>query len=298
MGEIPRPAGDPGDPDVLGTLLGKAIFEQDAESRHAFFQLLGSEYYGELFRSLYGHLGAHTETSQDVLHDTFVRLMESVESGKLRDVPADVLDYVTNMAQSSLHDRYRQRKNPLLSRYKARVTEIKEFVSDRRSVGPVTEVHARDEHQLLDEAIARLSAEERKIIQLRRKDLMFGEIGREIGKEEDATKKIFHRSQEKLIHDLARKTNTTIAARLAKSWKRDKDGAGLPALNEIRDFAEGLPEEFREVLIPVHFEGKAFDEIAGDLGVETASARLEGAYQILTRHFGVNFPEAFEVQGS
>src|SRR5213078_4412583 len=115
VSESPEPIAPSG---VIQTLAEKAILERDDDALRALVALLGTDHYGKIENYLLPIAGAHTSTRQDAVQDTFVRFMDLVRSGELREVPVDIVQYIKTQAAYGLRDRLKPRKG-VAQRHKA-----------------------------------------------------------------------------------------------------------------------------------------------------------------------------------
>ena len=288
VSEIVRP-----DEDVFATLLGKAIAEKDDQALIALVSLLGTPRY---FRRIKGYLssipGARTETREDVIQETFIRFMDRVRSGQLAEVPTDVVRYVAVLASYNLRDRLRTKQaHPELPDFQGFTTEIQN-VADLKLRGPLTELDLRDHRKGLDEALSELPIEDREILLLSHEDRTYREIAEQVGKSEEAVRKVAKRSEARVLEKLIRKSPA-----LATKYREESGGQAcpLPSADELRKAVGTLPSELRTVLAALHFEKKSFDELAGALGREKAEARRDAGYEMLSMQFsGLPFPQTLD----
>lgn len=282
-----------GDGGVLHELLSKAIFEGDDPALGAVVSLLGSRHYYELFGYLTAIPGAHTQTREDVLQDTLLEFMEAVRAGKLADVPDDILGYVKLHAASRLRHRVRAHKSPVLAREKPSLTEVGKVVPDPNVRDPISEIHSREHRRMLEGAISNLGPTERRVLEMRRVNLPYAEIAESLGKDEDAVRKMFKRSEDKILRQLALESPTAASRLRKKSMSSAAPPRPVPTKESVRQAIETFPPEVREVLVLLHRDGKSMDEVVASLGHERALARRNRGYQLLRAKFGVSFPEAF-----
>jgi RNA polymerase sigma factor (sigma-70 family) len=226
--------------------------------------------------------------------------MKAVKEGRLAEVPQDVIAYVVDNARWFVRHRFRDEKKLAKDGVRRYAADFKEILPDRRLKGPVTRMHREREAALLEKAIQSLSPREKRIIELRRGDASYDEIARELGIGEASARQMQWRIREKILRELAA-TSPTVERRLREKGAARAAGKPppTPKPEEIRRFCEAnLPPEMRDAVLPLHYGGKGFPELARELGEEVAQARLDGAYQILSRRFGTDFPDAFDNTGA
>jgi RNA polymerase sigma factor (sigma-70 family) len=240
---------------------------------------------------------AHTATREDALQDTFVRFIEAIRGGKLKDAPTDVLGYIRRLARYKLFDRIKTRPVGLRPSDEARITDIQEDVRSRGILGPVTEIRSRENEASLKAALNKLTPHEKGILELRFKGLSYPEIAAEVGKDAATVRKVFDNGHRKFMRHLAVES-PTLAGNLQDKSRGAEGIRPEPTRENIRSAVEVLPPEVREVIALLHLEGKPMDEVIGKVGYEKMVARRDRGYQLLRAKFGVPFPEAFGEKGA
>jgi RNA polymerase sigma factor (sigma-70 family) len=293
---MPEPVRTDDDRDVLATLLAAAIKEKDDQALAALVSLLGApRYFGRIKAYLEGIPGAHTATREDVIQETFLRFMERVRSGRIAEVPPDVLKYVQVLATYGLRDRVRTNAEAKVQPGNSFTDEIRN-TPDRKLAGPVTEVDLRDHRKLLDEALDELPPGDREVLLLSHENRTYREIAERVGKSVEAVRKVAKRSEARVLEKLIRKSPSLAA------FYREKIAAPerpAPTLEELRKAVDTLPPELRSVLVALHVENVSFDDLVRTLGREKAEARRDAGYEMLSLQFGgLPFPETLNAAGA
>src|SRR5262245_27865025 len=283
------------DAEILPTLLGKAIKEKDDQALVALISLLGTPQYR---RRILGYLrpirGVHTSTREDVVQDTFIRFMERVRSGRVTEVPPDVVQYVARLATYGLRARLRAKLIHSGRECQSFTTEIQN-VTDTRLRGPVTQLDMRDHRKVLDEALSELPADDREILLLCHEDLTYRQVGDRVGKSEEAVRKVAKRAEAKVLEKLIQKGPT-----FAATYREQLGSPPRPAptAEDLRKAVDTLPPELRSVIAALHYEKRSLDQLVAALGREKAEARRDAGYEMLAMQFGgLPFPETLNSPG-
>jgi RNA polymerase sigma factor (sigma-70 family) len=289
---VPEPLRTGDDRELFATLLGKALREKDDDALTSLVSLLGTRRYVRQIKAYLSVIpGAHSSTRDDVVQETFLRFMDRVRSGELTEVPADVLKYVARLAAFYLRDRLRYKLHED-ERERGSLTSVKHTAVDPNAVGPVTECDLREHRKFLDAALAELPAEDREILLLSQGDLSYREIGDQVGKSEEAVRKVVKRSEARVLEKLIQKSPT-----LASQYREQTRAPERPAprAEELRKAVGTLPPELRTVVSALHYDGKSIDDLASSLGRDKAEARRDAGYEMLSMQFGgLPFPETLE----
>lgn len=285
-----------GESEALSVLLERSL-QGDPEALNLLITLLQTKYYKRFTVSLKRlDTPAHTQTIEDVVQDSVIRLMEKIRAGELDDLkPEDrknFLKYFQRVCDGGLRNAIRARKSPVLDRNKPPVPEE---VIDANARIPGEERHT--EHLvLMHEAMARLDPENARILKLYTEGIPYQEIARITGKRKDNLKNIVLRAREALFEDIAPRS-ATAQLNYEKEQKKEKR---WPTRTEIEEAVSILPPEIKEAVVFVHLEHRTIDELArklGDRGYDKAQARLKQAYRSLSGGLKASFPEAFEKAG-
>jgi RNA polymerase sigma factor (sigma-70 family) len=162
--------------------IDRADLVADLYDRHA------GELYGYLVRCC-----LDPEPAQDLLQETFLRLVREVRAGRVPDDPRPWLYRVaTNLAVS------RGRRLSILSRV------LRRLPHDEPAPSPEQRLLGRETHDQLRVALAQLSPKARRVLLLAAQGFRGPEIAGVIGRSELATRSLLFRSRRALRMVLAR----------------------------------------------------------------------------------------------
>lgn len=286
---VPVPDGYP----VLQELARRAIENKDNEALNAAVTLLASEDRMFLFGAVRHFRGAGDHTAEDALQSAYVMFMERVRSGELDQVPSSVRNYVIDLARNQIVTRKRSDRSAR-HQEKEGLTKFAQIVEDPNQKGPATILSNNRAAKLTEEALNDLSTRVREVAQLRVDGASYAEIGKQLGIGEAAAQKRGHRSIALLIESIAKDSKTVanqLAASLQQGGRKPKEVMD-PAILKKYVYSQ-LPQDIREVFIPLFYDAVPFDDIADKLGEEEVVARQKKGYEILESEFGVPFPATF-----
>lgn len=290
---------DEEDPEQLAAasplyfLFDKAL-RGDGEALGHFFTLVRTVHFRPLVNRLKKSVyGVHTDTIEDVFHDTLISLMAKLESGELKNLEEerrkDVLKYLEGLCHGRLRDEVRPRKSPVLQRHKA---PLHEGIPDRAARIPGEQRHT--EHiALLDAAMALLEPGHARILQMYRDCIPYSEIARVTGKNEETLRNLVAKLKKDLARDIRSRSDT---AQINFERKERQSIQVAPSWEEMLAEIRLLHRDTQAAVRFVHLEHHTVDELArtlGERGPEKARARLERAYNLLSIELDYPFPEAF-----
>jgi RNA polymerase sigma factor (sigma-70 family) len=170
-----------------------------------------------------------------------------------------------------------------LIRHRIRDKQARAVLPDRPAPVPAgipTRAARREQEQLLDELLPRLTPKEREVIHLFRKGLNREDIAKRLGIDVNAVNARFKRAFRQLREGFSKKFTTLVVrtCRTSVTW------------GEIRN----LRPSFRQAVIVRHLEGKRRSDAARQLGIppDTLDARLQTAYEVLRCDESADFAAA------
>jgi RNA polymerase sigma-70 factor (ECF subfamily) len=145
------------------------------------------QYSSDVFRYAYRQLN-DSQLAEDCVADTFHRLLMAMHAGTSFD---NVRAYLYRIAHNWITDQYR--RNPM------QTTSLEEELHSDPEGNPSNLVSQKMDRQRLRQALLRLSAEQRQVIELRFvENWSHQEIAEALGKSVDATRALQYRGLESL----------------------------------------------------------------------------------------------------
>lgn len=284
---------------VLTILLRTYIEKRDRTALDTFYQLLYDEKFSKLALIVKKQGPASDATVHEVIDETLAKFLEQLLAEKVRKAPKSAERHLRWILRHRFLDR---RKSAAERATYEDIDDVKanDDIADPQAPQPAAAALAQENQELCDrrveEAIARLSDNDQKILRLRLSGLPYAAIAAQLGMEENSMWSAATRAVERLMGQLAERA-PTMALRIRElkaRGERSREVSSWPRLEEIELGLSRITERVKDVITRVHLRGESREAVSGEYGVEAADALLKRGYSLLEAKFKVPFPEAFE----
>lgn len=173
----------------LETLTDKELLQtakSDGKESSTAFGELYNRYYQKIYNYLYYRVNRDSDIASDIAQDTFTRAYGALEN--YEDRGFNYSAYLMRIAHNLLVNYYR----------KPKPVSLEQTMIDP-TIDPTTEYNLSSDKEMLKQAIAELSEQERHIMHLRYSEgLSMKDVAEQVGKTENAVKLAVSRIRKKL----------------------------------------------------------------------------------------------------